>query len=195
MYLTPCDFAPGVTGANAERIDRMAEPNLKPEQIAREPIDWMLRQSGWIVQPKNKIDFSAAPGIAIRENQTGVRPADCVLIVDKAPVGVIEAKPEASGQKLTTVEAQSGGYATARLKWVSDNKPLPFIYESTGVITCSTCARDPIPRSGEVFGFLRSDTMRELVFWPASLRTAHPGPPGLGSNRPPRLPDDRDRTP
>ena len=171
MYLAPCDFAPGVTVANAERIDRMAEPNLKPEQIAREAIDGLLRQSGWIVQSKNKIDFSAGPGIAIREYQTGVGPADYVLFVDKAPVGIIEAKPEDWGQKLTTVEAQSGGYATARLKWVSDNKPLPFIYESTGVITRFTDARDPIPRSREVFSFLRPDTMREFVSRPASLRT------------------------
>ena len=64
MYLVPCDLASGVTGANAERIDRMAEANLKPEQITRETIDGLLRQSGWIVQSKNKIDFSAGPGIA-----------------------------------------------------------------------------------------------------------------------------------
>ena len=179
MYLAPCDFTPGVTGANAERIDPMAEPNLKPEQIARETIDGLLRQSGWIVQSKNKIDFSAGPGIAIREYQTGVGPADYVLFVDKAPVGVIEAKPEDWGQKLTTVEAQSGGYATARLKWVSDNKPLAFIYESTGVITRFTDARDPIPRSREVFSFLRPDTMRELVSRPASLRTRIQALPAL----------------
>ena len=157
----------------------MAEPNLKPEQIARETIDGLLRQSGWIVQSKNKIDLSAGPGIAIREYQTGVGPADYVLFVDKAPVGVIEAKPKDWGQKLTTVEAQSGGYATARLKWVSDNKPLPFIYESTGVITRFTDARDPIPRSREVFSFLRPDTMRELVFRPASLRTRIQALPAL----------------
>ena len=108
MQFTPCGFAPGVTRANAERMDRMAEPNLKPEQIARETIDGLLRQSGWIVQSKNKIDFSAGPGIAIREYQTDVGPADYVLFVDKAPVGVIEAKSEDWGQKLTTVEAQSG---------------------------------------------------------------------------------------
>ena len=72
----------------------MVEPNLKPEQIARETIDGLLRQSGWIVQSKNKIDFSAGAGIAIREYQTDVGPADYVLFVDRAPVGVIEAKPE-----------------------------------------------------------------------------------------------------
>lgn len=179
MQLAPCDLAPGVTQANAERMDRMAEPNLKPEQIARETIDGLLRQSGWIVQAKNKIDFSAGPGIAIREYQTDVGPADYVLFVDKAPVGVIEAKPEDWGQKLTTVEAQSGGYATAQLKWISDNKPLPFIYESTGVITRFTDARDPNPRSREVFSFLRPNTMRELVSRAASLRTRIQALPAL----------------
>ncbi len=157
----------------------MAEPNLKPEQIARETIDGLLRQSGWIVQSKNRINFSAGPGIAIREYQTDVGPADYVLFVDKAPVGVIEAKPEDWGQKLTTVEAQSAGYATAQLKWVSDNKPLPFIYESTGVITRFTDARDPNPRSREVFSFLRPNTMRVLVSRPASLRTRIQALPAL----------------
>ncbi len=162
MYLAPCDSAPGATGANAERIDSMAEPNLKPEQIARETIDWLLRQSGWIVQPKNKIDFSAGPGIAIREYQTGVGPADYVLFVDTAPVGVIEAKPEDWGP-----EAHDGRGAVRRVRdrpgsnGSATTKPLPCIYESTGIITCFTDARDPIPRSREAFSFLRPDTMRE----------------------------------
>ena len=47
------------------------------------------------------------------------------------PVGVIEAKPEDWGQKLTTVEEQSAGYAAATLKWLTNKDPLPFIYEST----------------------------------------------------------------
>ena len=47
-------------------MDRMPELNLKPEPIARETVDGLLRQSGWVVQSKNKIDFSAGPGIASR---------------------------------------------------------------------------------------------------------------------------------
>src|SRR5438046_1201232 len=80
----------------------MAEQNRNPEQKARDSIDAMLEQSGWRVQSKKKIDFSAGFGIAVREYQTDVGPADYVLFIDKMPVGVIEAKTEDWGQKITT---------------------------------------------------------------------------------------------
>lgn len=148
----------------------MAEQNRNPEQKARDSIDAMLEQAGWKVQSKKKIDFSAGFGIAVREYQTDVGPADYVLFIDKKPVGVIEAKPEDWGQKITTVEDQSAGYATAKLKWLSNNEPLPFVYESTGVVTRFTDRRDPKPRSREVFNFHRPETLREWFAQPASLR-------------------------
>ncbi|HYN36124.1 MAG TPA: DEAD/DEAH box helicase family protein [Actinomycetota bacterium] len=148
----------------------MADHNQKPEQKARDTIDLMLGQAGWKVQSKNKIDFSAGPGIAVREYQTDIGPADYVLFIDKDPAGVIEAKPEDWGQKITTVEGQSAGYAAAKLKWLNNKEPLPLIYESTGIITRFTDARDPKPRSREVFNFPRPETMREWLAQPASLR-------------------------
>jgi len=151
-------------------MNQTTDPNLKPEQIAREAIDGLLRQSGWVVQSKNQINFSAGPGIAAREYPTDVGPADYVLFVDNTPVGVIEAKPEDWGQRITIVEDQSGGYATAALKWINNSEPLPFVYESTGVITRFTDARDPKPRSREVFNFHRPETMQEWLAKPASLR-------------------------
>ena len=96
----------------------MSEINRFPEQLARDKIDVMLEQAGWKVQPKDKIDFRAGLGIAVREYQTSVGPADYVLFVDKKPVGVVEAKPEDWGHNITVVEEQSGGYASAKLKWV-----------------------------------------------------------------------------
>lgn len=152
-------------------MNRPADPNQKPEQRARDAIDLMLAQAGWKVQSKNRIDFSAGPGIAVREYQTDIGPADYVLFVDKTPVGVIEAKPDDWGQKLTTVEDQSGGYAAAKLKWLNNKEPLPFVYESTGVLTRFTDARDPRPRSREVFNFARPETMQEWLSQPASLRS------------------------
>ena len=146
------------------------DPNRKPEQQARESIDRMLELAGWKVQSKTKIDFGAGLGIAVREYQTDIGPADYLLFVDKRPVGVIEAKPEDWGQKITTVEDQSAGYAAAKLKWVANSEPLPFLYESTGVITRFTDGRDPKPRSREVFGFHRPETMQEWLAKPASLR-------------------------
>jgi hypothetical protein len=93
------------------RSGGMADKNQTPEQKARDSIDKMLELAGWKVQSNKKIDFSAGLGIAVREYQTDVGPADYVLFVDKKAVGGIEAKPEDWGQKLTTVEEQSGGYA------------------------------------------------------------------------------------
>lgn len=157
----------------------MADPNRKPEQEARDQIDRILEQAGWVVQSKNKIDFSAGPGIAVREYQTDVGPADYVLFVDKKAVGVIEAKPEDWGHKITTVEDQSAGYAAANLKWINTSKPLPFVYESTGVITRFTDGRDPKPRSREVFAFPRPETMAEWLTQPDSLRARLQGMPLL----------------
>src|SRR2546427_281221 len=81
--------------------------NQNPEQAARDKVDQLLSASGWAVQDKKSIDFNAAPGVAIREYQTDIGPADYVLFVDKKAVGVIEAKKEEARQNLTTVEDQT----------------------------------------------------------------------------------------
>jgi type I restriction enzyme, R subunit len=94
----------------------MPPRNQSPEQIARDNIDRMLEASGWKVQDKKAINFAAGPGIAVKEYQTDIGPADYVLFVDQTAVGVIEAKPESWGQNITTVEDQSAGYAEAKLK-------------------------------------------------------------------------------
>ncbi len=144
--------------------------NQNPEQKARDQIDAMLEQAGWIVQDKKKIDFSVATGIAVREYQTDVGPTDYVLFVGKQAVGVIEAKAETWGEKITTVEDQSQGYANATLKWVNNNQPLRFVYESTGVITRFTDGHDPRPRSHEIFNFHRPETLTKWLKEPKSLR-------------------------
>ena len=134
--------------------------NQTPEQVARDQIDDRLRAAGWHVQDKNALDFNAGLGIAVREYQTDVGPADYVLFADRRAVGVAEAKPDSWGDKLTTVEEQSEGYAHAKLKWVSNDRPLPFLYESTGQITRFTNGQDPNPRSREVFSFHRPETFQ-----------------------------------
>src|SRR5690606_41145800 len=101
--------------------------NQNPEQKARDKIDQMLRESGWTVQSKKKVDLSASKGVAIREYQTDVGPADYVLFVDRIPIGIIEAKREDEGHRLTVVEDQSSNYANAKLKYLN-NDPLPFVY-------------------------------------------------------------------
>jgi type I restriction enzyme R subunit len=144
--------------------------NQSPEQQARDSIYAQLRQAGWVVQSAKKIDLNAGLGQAVREYQTDVGPADYVLFVDKKAVGVIEAKREEEGQRLTAHEPQTEGYAAAKLKWVNNKAPLPFLYESTGILTRFTDGRDPRPRSREVFSFHRPQTLREWLAQGNSLR-------------------------
>lgn len=145
-------------------------PNQNPEQIARDKIDAMLIASGWVVQPKNKINLNSALGVAVTEYQTDIGPADYVLFVGQKPVGVIEAKRVEEGSRLTTHEDQSVGYASAKLKYI-DNDRLPFVYESTGEVTRFTDYRDRKPRSREIFSFHRPKTFLEWSSQEASLRT------------------------
>ena len=156
--------------------------NQNPEQKARDHIDALLKQAGWAVQDNKKIDFNAGLGQAVREYQTDAGPADYVLFVDKKAVGVIEAKREEQGHKITEVESQTEGYASAKLKWVNHQQPLPFLYESTGIITRFTDARDPKPRSREVFSFHRPETLKEWIAQGASLRARLQHIPPLNPN-------------
>ncbi len=157
----------------------MQNTNQTPEQAARDIIDANLERAGWKVQSKNKIDFSAGLGIAVREYPTDVGPADYVLFVDKQPTGVVEAKSAIQGHNITTVEEQSSGYANANLKWVDNKEPLPFVYESTGEITRFTDSRDPKPRSREVFNFHHPETMAEWLSQADPLRERLQGLPEL----------------
>jgi type I restriction enzyme R subunit len=143
--------------------------NQNPEQIARDKIDAMLQESGWHIQDKSRIDWKAGSGIAVREYPTDRGPADYVLFVQGTPVGVIEAKREEEGQHLTKVEDQSREYAGSRLKYI-ENEELPFVYESTGVLTRFTDYRDPKPRSRPVFTFHRPETMDQWLNEKKTLR-------------------------
>lgn len=144
--------------------------NQNPEQKARDSIDSMLTQAGWVVQSKNKVNLSAAKGVAVREYQTDIGPADYVLFVDRKPVGVIEAKREDEGQRLLAAEEQSYGYAKAKLKYNLNKEPLPFVYESTGLLTRFTDYRDPKPRSRPVFYFHQPSTLLEWFKQGITLR-------------------------
>ena len=161
--------------------------NQNPEQRARDKIDARLKQSGWVVQSARKIDLNVGLGQAVREYQTDVGPADYVLFVDRHAVGVIEAKRKEEGQHLTTHETQTEGYATAKLKWINNQTPLPFLYESTGIITRFTDGRDPKPRSREVFSFHCPETFKEWLSQSASLRERLQHIPELNPHHVPAL--------
>ncbi|MEO7529784.1 MAG: DEAD/DEAH box helicase family protein, partial [Sediminibacterium sp.] len=144
--------------------------NQNPEQLARDNIDKQLMACGWVIQDKTNINLNAGIGIAVREYQTDIGPADYVLFVDKKPIGIIEAKRAEEGVHLTMHEDQSEGYAKAKLKYLN-NERLPFVYESTGEVTRFTDYRDTKPRSRPVFTFHRPETFLAYSKQDKSIRT------------------------
>src|SRR5437868_10019454 len=142
-----------------------------PEELAREKIDKLLAECGWILQDRSTINLSASRGIAIREALLKDRDeVDYLLFVDGRAIGTVEAKPE--GFTLTGVEEQSGKYGKGLLdiypKW---RDPLPFAYESTGIETQFTNQLDPSPKSRNVFAFHRPETLLEYLEPDAQLNT------------------------
>ncbi len=141
-----------------------------PEQIARQRIDRLLSQSGWVVQDYAQMNISAGLGVAIREFplQTGF--ADYLLYADGKAIGVVEAKPE--NHTLLGVETQSGKYTGGFPgNFPSWRLPLPFAYESTGILTRFTNNLDPAPCSREVFTFHRPQELIRLAELNGQLRS------------------------
>src|ERR1700730_6055918 len=139
---------------------------LTAEARARITIDKKLDASGWVVQKANRVNLGAGRGVAVREFI--LRPphgtADYLLFVDRKPVGAIEAKPE--GETLTEVELQTAKYTDGLPDEIRPPVvPLPFRYESTGIETRFTNARDPIPRSRRLFDghFHRPETLAAWI--------------------------------
>ena len=144
--------------------------NQNPEQIARDQIDRMLKASGWLVQSKKQLNLRAGLGVAIREYQTDIGPADYILFVDGKPAGIIEAKKADEAYHLTVHEDQTEGYAKAKLKHLN-NAALLYQYISTGEKTVFIDFSDPKPRSREIFTFHRPETIQEFIKQHKSLRT------------------------
>ncbi len=145
--------------------------NQNPEQIARDNIDRQLIACGWIIQKYKDKNVLAGIGVAITEYPTETGPADYALFVDGKPVGIIEAKREEEGHKLTIHEDQAEDYATAKLKYLNNEK-LPFVYLSTGEVTTLTDFRDPKPRGRNIFTFHRPETLRKWLKKTKSVRAA-----------------------
>ena len=150
---------------------------MTPEQEARVNIDRLLEQAGWSVQNADSINLYASSGVAVREFplKSGHGTADYLLYVNQKAAGVVEAKPE--GSTLTGVEVQSEKYSTG----LPDNlpahqRPLPFLYESTGAETQFTNRLDPEPRSRLVFSFHTPGT---LAKWIGSSETPGTAPQGV----------------
>jgi type I restriction enzyme R subunit len=135
-----------------------------PEARARETIDLLLEQAGWLVQDREDMNLTAGEGIAVREFKLakGHGYVDYLLFVDGKALGVVEAKP--AGYPLTGVEFQAAKY----VKGLPDSlttpvRPLPSAYISSGDETLFINTLDPQPRSRRVFCFHRPETLREWL--------------------------------
>ncbi len=142
----------------------MDNAQLAAEQRARVLIDRQLAEAGWEVQDRKGLNLFAGPGVAVRETimKPGHGRADYLLYVDQRAVGVIEAKPE--GTPLSGVEWQSAMYAEGlppevRLRALTVEGRLPFVFEASGSETHLTNGFDPGARARRVFAFPRPETL------------------------------------
>jgi type I restriction enzyme, R subunit len=153
---------------------------MTPEQKARVSIDALLQQAGWHVCNVSDANIHAATGVAIREFplNTGFGFADYLLYINGKACGVIEAKKE--GATLTGVELQSGRYAQGLPATLPAwRRPLPFVWESTGIETHFTNGLDPEPRARSVFAFFRPELLVQWLTYlpnPANGTTAQETP-------------------
>ncbi|MGI6132504.1 MAG: type I restriction-modification enzyme R subunit C-terminal domain-containing protein [Bacillota bacterium] len=144
--------------------------NQHPEQRARDRIDRLLIEAGWQIQSRHSMNVYASSGVAVRELQTNEGPADYVLFVNGNPAGVIEAKKEDEGLRLTVHETQTERYRSGTIRLLGNSEPLRFGYESTGEVTRFTDYRDPKPRSRPIFAFHRPETLRGWLNEQSTLR-------------------------
>lgn len=160
----------GADGISSNLTLTMPETSsqLAAEQRARVLIDSQLAAADWTVQDRAAMNLFAGLGVAVRETimAKGHGRADYLLYVGKRAVGVIEAKPE--GTTLSGVEWQSAMYAEGlpadvRLKALTVEGRLPFIFEASGSQTHFTNGYDPTPRARRTFAFPTPSTLARAL--------------------------------
>jgi hypothetical protein len=156
-----------------------------PEDRARREIDADLIAAAWLVQDRDDIDLTAGRGVAVRgfPMKPGFGFADYLLYLylDRKAAGAVEAKAHGT---LSGVEPQSAKYAAG----LPDNlpahrRPLPFLFEANGSMTYFTNGLDPTPRSRQVFGFPRPETLAAWLAHPTQLRARLKALPELDASR------------
>jgi len=124
----------------------------------------MLLAARWLIQDRADANIDAGPGVAIREFALGhgYGEADYLLFADGQAIGVIEAKKE--GTALIGVEIQTQKYSEGiPAALPAPRRPLPFLYQSTGIETRFTNLLEPNASSRSVFSFHRPETLSEWL--------------------------------
>ncbi|WP_432799631.1 DEAD/DEAH box helicase family protein [Poriferisphaera sp. WC338] len=149
----------------------LQQANQHPEQIARDRIDKMLLDAGWVIQSKEELNVYEADGVIVRELPTSQGPADYVIFIDSKPVGVIEAKKAEEGFHLKQHQAQANKYRNNPIKILQNQESLRFVYLSTGIETIFTDYEDPKPRSRSLYTFHKPETLKKWVAENKTLRS------------------------
>mgnify|MGYP001594611576 FL=1 len=151
-------------GVLSPRETGILRPMPTPEDQAREHIDQALEQAGWRVQSYKSANLHAGRGVVLRNFplESGHGFADYLLYLDGKAAGVVEAKKE--GFPLIGVEIQSAKYSEGLSPHLPAHvRPLPFLYQSTGIETRFTNGLDPEPRSRQTFAFHKPDMLAEWL--------------------------------
>ena len=132
---------------------------MSPEEKARTDIDQLLMAAGWTVADVSTANIHASRGVAIREFplNAGFGFADYLLYVDGKAAGGIEAKKQGAtltGRRDPVRPLRPGAAGRPA-------RPLPFMYESTGIETHFTSVLDPEPRARNVFAFHWAETLAD----------------------------------
>ncbi len=90
--------------------------NQNPEQIARDIIDQHQNDCGWILQNKNQINLQAGIGVAIRQYQTDIGPANR----HKRKETYSEKNPEGRWRKFTYDEIIARDKTSLDITWLKD---------------------------------------------------------------------------
>jgi hypothetical protein len=115
-------------------------PNVRPEQQARQDIDAQLLASGWFVQDFTKMDLSPGRGIGLRKVPLKSGRSDYLLLVDRKPLSVLEAKKKRT--LLSTVARQSGQRIVAEVE-----RRLSVVEELEAAVTANLQCAERIRQS------------------------------------------------
>ena len=63
---------------------------MKPEERARQKIDQLLQDAGWVIQDHKDLNLGSALGVAVREFPVSTGYADYLLFVDRQLLVCIE---------------------------------------------------------------------------------------------------------
>ena len=137
------------------------DARLAAEQRARVLIDRQLTDAGWAVQDKKDLNLFAAVGVAVREvvMAPGHGRADYLLYVNKK--AVVEAKPE--GTTLSGAMYADGLAPEVRLKALTVDGRLPFVFEASGTETHFTNGYDPEPRARRLLNFPKPSALARVL--------------------------------